>query len=114
MTERITLDEYQEWTDSTAVEYATSSGDVDREEALVYLCLALNGEAGEVAEKAKRVRRGDGDIDEIGDELADTLWYLCRIAEETDTHLSVAMERNVEKLEDRKARDVIKGSGDDR
>lgn len=109
------IDEYQDWTEETAIEYATSeTGGINREMAVVFLTLALNGEAGECAEKAKRVLRGDGDLTDMEDELGDVLWYFARLAGELEMDLSYIAQRNQGKLEDRQERGVIAGSGDDR
>lgn len=111
----IDIDEYQDWTEETAIEHATSETEgVSREDAVIFLSLALNGEAGEVAEKAKRVIRGDGDLEEVGDELGDVLWYFARLADELEYDVSYLAESNKRKLEDRAERNKIAGEGDDR
>lgn len=98
---------YQEQTQKTAV--------YPEENALEYLALGLNGEAGEVAEKIKKVIRGDREIDqELVDELGDVLWYLARLLDEIGEDFDDVANRNLSKLLDRKDRDVLKGSGDDR
>jgi len=91
-----------------------------REHALVYTILGLTNEAGEVAGKLKKLIRGDklpeGPAweDVIGDELGDVLWYLARVADELCINLDDIAEKNLQKLESRKARNVLKGSGDNR
>ena len=115
MTDKSEAERYQEWTEETAMGHATSETEgISQEDAAVFLSLALNGESGEIAEKAKRVLRGDGDLAAVEDEIGDVLWYLARLADELDVSLSTVMEDNMEKLEDRKERGVIAGSGDDR
>jgi len=107
--------EYQEWTNETAIGHATSDTDgVGTTDAVVFLSLALNGESGEVAEKAKRVVRGDGELDAVVDEIGDVLWYLSRMADELDVDLAEIMAKNMDKLEARKQQDEIAGSGDNR
>ena len=86
----------------------------------IYPTLGLVGEAGEVAEKVKKVIRDKkGIFDEeskkaIKKELGDVLWYLSNLCTEFDFRLEdVAME-NLEKLKLRAAKGKISGSGDDR
>lgn len=83
-----------------------------------YPVLGLTGEAGEVANKVKKMQRDNLDIedlqDDIGAELGDVLWYLAAIATEFDLSLTEIAEANLDKLKDRKARNVIGGSGDNR
>jgi len=42
------------------------------------------------------------------------LWYLATLATELDSHLGCIADSNLKKLEDRKNRGVLKGSGDNR
>ena len=78
----------------------------------------LVGEAGEVANKAKKILRGDyqaKDIQEqIAGELGDVLWYLAMVAYEFDLSLEDIAQANLDKLASRKQRGVLKGSGDTR
>ena len=102
------LKEYQEFTRTTAI--------YPKEKALEYLALGLCSESGEVCAALKRQIR-DGNLDlkkQILAELGDCLWYITRLADELDTDLEVVMDANEAKLKDRQARNVIKGSGDDR
>ena len=86
----------------------------------VYPTLGLAGEAGEVAEKIKKVIRDkSGVIDdetrgEIQKELGDALWYVSQIASELKISLDEVAEGNIQKLYDRMDRGVIQGSGDNR
>lgn len=85
--------------------------------ALNYCMLGL-GEAGECQGKLKKVWRGDTTLSQqrsaLLDELGDTLWYLTRATLELGFTLENLMQRNAMKVTDRKARDVIKGDGDNR
>lgn len=102
------FDDYSEMTRRTAV-YP-----IGRE--LEYLTMGLAGEAGEVANKVKKIIRGDfntPDI-EIAKELGDILWYIDRLCSYFGTDLRTVMQQNMDKLEDRLRRGVIKGSGDNR
>ena len=84
--------------------------------------LGLAGEAGEVLEKVKKKLRDDGslggetkeEIEAIGKELGDVLWYLSAIADYNHLSLQDIAENNLKKLEDRKKRNQIHGSGDNR
>ena len=99
------FDRYQEQTRQTAV--------YPKENAIEYLALGLNGEAGEVAEKVKKQIRDDEDKD-IVSELGDVLWYLTRLTDELGVSMNELAEANLDKLLDRKERGVIHGEGDDR
>lgn len=89
-----------------------------REDAYAYLALGLNGEAGEVAEKIKRlyrdVHKKDFEGVDVAPELGDVLWYLALLADEFGYSLEEIAEMNLAKLRDRRERGVIEGSGDHR
>lgn len=109
------FDEYQKLTRKTAV-YSKSGLT-----PVIYTCLGLASEAGEVAGKVKRVIRDDGNVfpnsgrrEEIKAELGDVLWYCARLADELDISLSDVASTNIEKLTDRLDRNKIKGEGDTR
>lgn len=103
---------YQQWTISTAIYPGAGTGN-DAE--LSYLGLGLNGEAGEVADKIKKhLRDGKLDIGGIVYELGDVCWYIARLAESLGYSLEDILEINHSKLESRKTRDVLTGSGDAR
>jgi len=86
----------------------------------VYPTLGLAGEAGEVAEKIKKVIRDkEGIIDdatreEIKKELGDVIWYLSQIASELNLSFDEVAEFNIEKLASRMKRGKLHGSGDNR
>jgi len=88
--------------------------------AIIYPVLGLNGEAGEVAEKVKKVLRdknGVFDDDskfETAKELGDVLWYITAAARDLGYDLKQIASINIEKLESRHARNVIHGNGDNR
>ena len=75
----MTLDEYQKQAATTALMK-------DNQQLFVYTALGLNGEAGEIAEKVKKVLRdkngevSEDDRQEITKELGDVLWYLAVFA----------------------------------
>ena len=91
-----------------------------REAWLTYPALGLAGEAGEVAENAKKTIRDDGGVvsDErraaIARELGDVLWYVAQLASELGLELEDIARENLEKLFSRQRRGVLSGSGDDR
>lgn len=84
--------------------------------------LGLAGETGEVLEKIKKmIRDKDGvfsisneDRESLQKELGDVLWYLSAIAYYNNIELQDVAVHNLEKLEDRKKRNKIHGSGDNR
>jgi NTP pyrophosphatase (non-canonical NTP hydrolase) len=87
---------------------------------LVYPVLGLANEAGEVAGKLKKVMRDNNNIVDdmyrslIKAELGDVMWYLAQTCTELGVSLSDVMKENIEKLQDRKDRNVIGGNGDKR
>jgi NTP pyrophosphatase (non-canonical NTP hydrolase) len=91
-----------------------------REAWLTYPALGLAGEAGELAEHAKRVIRDDaGEISDerraaMAGELGDVLWYVAGLASELGLDLDQIARANLEKLLSRQRRGVLSGSGEDR
>lgn len=92
----------------------------DRGNNIVYPALGLAGEAGEVANKVKKIVRDHGgrltpEIKEalIG-ELGDVLWYVAGLATELDVDLDMVAADNLAKLQSRQARGKLGGSGDQR
>ena len=87
---------------------------------IIYPTLGLVGEAGEVAEKVKKVIRDkngvfdDESILGIKKELGDVLWYLSNLCTELNFDLEDVASLNLEKLKKRTANNTISGSGDDR
>jgi NTP pyrophosphatase (non-canonical NTP hydrolase) len=108
----VELSEYQALSRQTA-EYP-------REAWLAYPALGLAGEAGEVAEHAKKAIRDDGgEVSEarreaMGKELGDVLWYVAQLASELGLELEEIAHGNLEKLLSRQRRGVLSGSGDER
>jgi NTP pyrophosphatase (non-canonical NTP hydrolase) len=94
-----------------------------RERDVEYVALGLASEAGEVAGKVKKqIRDGanwNGERREehrraILAETGDVLWYCAELLGLYGLTLEEAMVANIEKLESRKVRGVISGSGDNR
>tara|TARA_Y100000991_G_scaffold183034_1_gene146366 strand:- start:289 stop:618 length:330 start_codon:yes stop_codon:yes gene_type:complete len=86
----------------------------------IYPTLGLVGEAGEVAEKIKKVIRDKKGVFDneskngLKKELGDVLWYLSNICTEFNFSLDDIAKQNLEKLKVRAAKGKISGSGDDR
>ena len=86
----------------------------------IYPTLGLVGEAGEVAEKVKKVIRDkNGIFDEeskngIKKELGDVLWYLSNLCDEFNFSFEEVAIQNLEKLKKRASKGMISGSGDNR
>ena len=106
------IDTYQEKAVSTAI--------YEHDGEIPFLALGLCGEAGEVADKVKKVLRDKGgEFDagvrhSIAFELGDCLYYLANLASAIGYPLSEIAELNNRKVEDRMERDVIHGFGDER
>lgn len=91
-----------------------------RDAWLAYPALGLAGEAGEVAEHAKKAIRDDhGTVSDerraaMAKELGDVLWYVAQLATELGLDLDKIAKQNLEKLLSRQQRGVLNGDGDDR
>lgn len=87
---------------------------------LMYGCLALAGESGEVIEKVKKIARDkDGvispaDHTAILKELSDVLWAVTTCARALGSNLAEVIAVGKQKMEGRIARGTLQGSGDDR
>ena len=94
---------------------------------LVYPALGLASEAGEVADKVKKLLRDDEmPLDEnfnaldlthekrraLALELGDCLFYVAVAASDLGYSLSTIADMNIAKLQDRKDRQTLSGSGD--
>jgi len=101
----ISAHEYQEKCKTTAI--------YPKKDAIAYLSLGLVSEAGEVAGKVKKQIR-DGTQSNIASEIGDVLWYCAMLANELNVNLGKIMEDNLYKLNDRKTRGTLAGSGDNR
>ena len=106
------LDMYQQVAKTTAI--------YPREQAIIYPTLGLTGEAGEVANKVKKIIRDGSDskdeklVSEIKAEIGDCLWYIAVLADDFNIKLSDIASANIEKLALRQKNNTIHGSGDDR
>jgi NTP pyrophosphatase (non-canonical NTP hydrolase) len=99
--------EYQEKARGTAI-YPTKF-------KIIYPTLGLTGEAGEVAEKIKKwIRDGSLDKEQVEKELGDVLWYWANLCSDLKISTESVAIKNIKKLQDRKERNVLHGSGDNR
>ena len=91
-----------------------------KEAGFIEKVLGLTGEAGETADKIKKIIRdkngeiSEEDRKEVAKELGDVLWYIAAISRNLGVSLSEVAEMNLEKLESRYQRGKIKGEGDNR
>lgn len=86
------------------------------DERLVENTLGLVGEAGEVAEKVKKLIRDASKYnnEEIIKELGDVVFYATALANIYGKGLQEVIDLNIKKLDDRQQRGKLKGSGDNR
>lgn len=126
--ERESLGERQLWTTGQGMSFneyekiarGTAMYPKDTLSSISYLALGLNGEAGEVAEKVKKMIRDTDDIQEalvekkmdLALELGDVLWYVSQLCSEIGISMEEVAEMNINKLKSRKSRKKITGSGD--
>ncbi len=115
----MTFKEYQSLAERTDVYHGGEPVDV-LDPAFISKILGLAGEAGEVAEKFKKIIRdkngeiSEKDRKEILKELGDVLWYITLISKYLGCNLETVGKMNIEKLADRQTRNVIQASGDNR
>jgi NTP pyrophosphatase (non-canonical NTP hydrolase) len=106
------FNEYQEKARGTAI--------YSNKVKVLYPALGLPGETGEVCEKIKKVYRdNDGiftpeKVNEIKKELGDVLWYVANLSADLNISMQEVAEMNIDKLNSRKERGVLQGSGDNR
>lgn len=114
------LDKYQDLARRTAI--YPNQGAVP---GLIYCALGASGEAGEIANKVKKIMRDEGVAHLIGQvaperiaaikkEIGGTLWYLANLCAEMGISLNDVARENLEILADRAARGALQGEGDDR
>ena len=109
----MTLDNYQKEARKTAV-YTVMGA------RFVYPALGLCGEAGEIAEKVKKVFRDNSGVlveekrQEMKLELGDVLWYVANLAQDIGFTLEEIGQANINKLYSRQQRGKLNGDGDKR
>ncbi len=87
---------------------------------IIYPALGMCGEAGEVADKVKKVIRDNSQnftADkklEIAKEIGDVLWYCAVLSHDIGFTLEEVAQMNIDKLQSRKERGMLGGSGDNR
>jgi len=119
------LNEYQNKAKTTAI-YPHQGNN------LIYTVMGLAGEAGELANKTKKLMRSYGlepgtSIDELINnpksrkileglygELGGILWYVSQVATELHTTLDIIGEANLDELSNRVKSNSIEGDGDNR
>src|SRR5476651_2715802 len=107
----MTLEDYQKQALSTML----TTGDDFKD--LLHWVLGVNGEAGELAEKVKKIIRDKkGVVDaqdklDMAKEIGDVLWYLAVFAHDLGVPFDTIAQQNLDKLQSRKARGVLGGSG---
>lgn len=108
----MTLNEYQEAALKTAI--YPNDGKIN------YLALAICGEAGELADKVKKVLRDkngnytEADKRALALELGDTMWYAANLAGALGFTMSEIAELNIGKIAGRVERGTLHGAGDNR
>ena len=115
----MTFDEYQKKAITTELMERPAHVSAN-DPAFVAKILGLVGEAGEVAEKFKKIVRDkegvieEADIELVKKELGDVLWYVSAVSDYIGLNLDDVAESNLAKLFDRRARGKARGSGDNR
>jgi NTP pyrophosphatase (non-canonical NTP hydrolase) len=91
-----------------------------KKDKIVYPALGLVGEAGEIANKVKKVLRDDGGHvtenrrNDLASEIGDVLWYVAALSTDLKLNLDDIAKDNIEKLFSRQQRNSLKGEGDNR
>jgi NTP pyrophosphatase (non-canonical NTP hydrolase) len=107
------LNTYQEKARGTAI-YPNMGNE------FTYPALGLVGEAGEIANKLKKViRDNNGELTtevkkSVSYEIGDCLWYIAQLATEMGVDLNRVAQDNLDKLYSRKERGTLTGNGDNR
>ena len=99
---------------------ASSTAIYPEEHRILYPALGLAGEAGEVANKVKKLirdgpdKRTDTWREDIASEIGDVLWYCAALATDLNLSLGMIAGQNEKKLGQRKQSGTLGGSGDTR
>jgi len=99
---------------------ASSTAIYPDQHKIIYPALGLAGEAGEVANKVKKLirdgpdKRPDDWREQIASEIVDVLWYCAALATDLNLTLGMIAGQNQAKLSARKNAGTIGGSGDKR
>mgnify|MGYP003651381193 CR=1 FL=1 len=106
------FNKYQETAVETAIYPSTHR--------ILYPALGMAGEAGEVANKVKKIIRDgpenmpDDWKDQIAGEIGDVLWYCAALSNDIGIPLALIAAQNRDKLLARKQKGTLQGSGDTR
>jgi len=99
---------------------ASSTAIYPEEHRILYPALGLAGEAGEGANKVKKLirdgpdKRPDTWREDIASEIGDVLWYCAALATDLNLSLGMIAGQNEKKLGQRKQSGTLGGSGDTR
>ena len=106
--EPYTAQDYSAWVEDKIM--------TEGETRLIENTLGLVGEAGEVAEKIKKLLRDKTRFspEEIIKELGDVVFYATALANYYNSDLQGVLDTNVDKLDGREQRGTLGGSGDHR
>jgi NTP pyrophosphatase (non-canonical NTP hydrolase) len=101
----LTLNEFQKICKGTSL-YGRKLKRIDD---LTYSVLALNGEAGELANKLKKHHRAgtEYNVPILADELGDVFWYVADAAGNLGLTLEQVAQMNMDKLAERKKENTV-------
>ena len=108
----MTFTEYEEAVKTTVIYPSTHK--------VLYPALGLAGEAGEVANKVKKLIRDGFDKqpndwrERLASEIGDVLWYCVALSNDLNVPISTVAKDNMDKLLSRFERATLGGSGDKR
>ena len=105
------FNDYQEMAKTTAI--------YDKTHAILYPALGLAGEAGEVANKVKKLIRDGYETNKdyreaLSHEIGDVLWYCAVLADDIGCDLQSIANDNLVTLKDRQARGILPSNDDNR
>ena len=117
----ITADDINAWKDMYEMTFgdyqieARKTAIYPDEHKIVYPALGLAGEAGEVANKVKKMLRDNNfKREDVAAEVGDCLWYIAALCRDLNFDMTDLAQRNLNKLNSRMERGTIQGSGDKR
>lgn len=108
------LNEYADWTEDMWLSKGDAqTGITERDRTIATMGLA--GEVGEVMEiLKKRIRDDHFDKEQFTKEMGDVLYYWARLCRMYGIEPQAVMMANINKIESRRARGTMRGSGNDR
>jgi NTP pyrophosphatase (non-canonical NTP hydrolase) len=110
--ENLTFKQYQELSSDTRI--------YPEKFKVIYPALGLSGEVGETLELVKKALRDeDGNFSDerltnLHKEIGDIIWYMAALCEDLGFDFGTVAAQNLEKLQSRKTRGMLSGSGNDR